>query len=142
MRAVIMGGTSGIGLATAEKLTKSGIDVTVTGRNEAKVADARGKFAGAEQLDGTDRDAVAAFFARFGPFEHLVADDQLVAEQGVDDPSDAVVGQAAVEGLDQLGGGEVADPVSGGHGGVAERDQDVTFCRFPRARGGRGSPGR
>src|ERR1700722_6933910 len=48
MRAVVMGGTSGIGLATAERL------------------------AGAERLDGTDRGAVAAFFKRLGQFEHLV----------------------------------------------------------------------
>ena len=30
MRALIMGGTSGIGLATAERLTADGIEVTVT----------------------------------------------------------------------------------------------------------------
>ena len=43
----------------------------------------------------------------------FVADEQVVAEQGVDDSSDAVVGQAAVEGFDELGGGEVADSVPG-----------------------------
>ena len=52
-------------------------------------------------------------------------DDQVVAQQGVDDLADGVVGQAAVEGLDELGGGEVADPVPGVDGGDAERDQDV-----------------
>lgn len=72
MRALVMGGTSGIGLATAELLAKSGIDVTVTGRDPAKLAGLEGKFAGAERLDGTDRDAVTAFFERFGSFEHLV----------------------------------------------------------------------
>jgi NAD(P)-dependent dehydrogenase (short-subunit alcohol dehydrogenase family) len=72
MRAVIMGGTSGIGLATATQLDSTGIEVTVTGRDPAKLADLAGKFAAAEQLDSTDRDAVAAFFARLGPFEHLV----------------------------------------------------------------------
>ncbi len=35
----------------------------------------------------------------------LVDDDQVVAQLGVDDASDAVVGEAAVEGLDQVGGG-------------------------------------
>jgi NAD(P)-dependent dehydrogenase (short-subunit alcohol dehydrogenase family) len=72
MRAVVMGGTSGIGLATAEQLTNAGIDITVTGRDPAKLAGLAGKFAGAERLDGTDRDAVAAFFERFGSFDHLV----------------------------------------------------------------------
>jgi NAD(P)-dependent dehydrogenase (short-subunit alcohol dehydrogenase family) len=67
-----MGGTSGIGLATAEKLTKAGIEVTVTGRDPAKLAGLEGCFAGTERLDGTDREAVGAFFARYGSFEHLV----------------------------------------------------------------------
>lgn len=72
MRAVIMGGTSGIGLATAEKLTTDGIEVTVTGRDPAKLADAKSRSADAVQLDSTDRDAVSGFFAQFGAFEHLV----------------------------------------------------------------------
>jgi NAD(P)-dependent dehydrogenase (short-subunit alcohol dehydrogenase family) len=72
MRAVVMGGTSGIGLATAEHLASAAFDVTVTGRDPVKLADVAGRFAGAERLDGTDRSAVAAFFKRLGPFEHLV----------------------------------------------------------------------
>jgi len=72
MRAVVMGGTSGIGLATAGQLTNAGIDVTVTGRDPAKLAGVAGKVAGAERLDGTDREAVREFFGRFGSFEHLV----------------------------------------------------------------------
>src|ERR1700728_2974936 len=72
MRAVVMGGTSGIGLATAEQLTGDKLDVTVTGRDPVKLADLEGRFAGVEQLDGIDRDAVAAFSKRLGPFEHLV----------------------------------------------------------------------
>jgi NAD(P)-dependent dehydrogenase (short-subunit alcohol dehydrogenase family) len=72
MHAVVMGGTSGIGLATAQQLTRAKIDVTVTGRDPVKLADLEGRFAGAERLDGTDRDAVAAFFGRLGQFEHLV----------------------------------------------------------------------
>src|SRR3954464_12256668 len=43
----------------------------------------------------------------------FVADDQVVAQQGVDDPSDGVVGQGPVEGLDQVGCGEVPDLVPG-----------------------------
>jgi NAD(P)-dependent dehydrogenase (short-subunit alcohol dehydrogenase family) len=72
MRAVVMGGTSGIGLAAAEQLTRAGIDVTVTGRDRAKLASVEHRFVGAEQLDGTDRVAVSAFFSRLEPFEHLV----------------------------------------------------------------------
>lgn len=72
MRALVMGGTSGIGLATAETLTDAGIDVTLTGRDPGKLAEVSGRFAGAERLDGTDREAVAGFFERYGSFEHLV----------------------------------------------------------------------
>jgi NAD(P)-dependent dehydrogenase (short-subunit alcohol dehydrogenase family) len=67
-----MGGTSGIGLATAEKLTDQGMEVTVIGRDPAKLADAERRFAGAVQCDGTDNDAVTGFFGPYGPFEHLV----------------------------------------------------------------------
>lgn len=72
MRAVIMGGTSGIGLATAEQLTAVGVEVIVTGRDPAKLARLDGRFAQAERLDGTDREAVVKFFGRLGSFEHLV----------------------------------------------------------------------
>jgi NAD(P)-dependent dehydrogenase (short-subunit alcohol dehydrogenase family) len=72
MRVLIMGGTSGIGLAAAQLLTEQGAEVTVTGRDVAKLERARHAFAGAERLDGTERSAVSAFFQRFGAFEHLV----------------------------------------------------------------------
>jgi NAD(P)-dependent dehydrogenase (short-subunit alcohol dehydrogenase family) len=72
MRVVIMGGTSGIGLATAEQLTDAGIEVVVTGRDPVRLAGLRDRFAGVEQLDGTDRDAVSAFFSGLGSVEHLV----------------------------------------------------------------------
>ena len=72
MRALIMGGTSGIGLATAEQLTGAGVDVIVTGRDRSKLARLDGRFALAERLDGTDRDAVMKFFERLGSFEHLI----------------------------------------------------------------------
>ena len=39
-----------------------------------------------------------------------------------------VVGQAAVEGLGELGGGEVADLVPGLHGGDAEGDEQVALA--------------
>jgi NAD(P)-dependent dehydrogenase (short-subunit alcohol dehydrogenase family) len=71
MRAVIMGGTSGIGLATAERLAADGAEVTVTGRDQGRL-DAVPAPIAAERLDGTDRAAVADFFARTGEFDHLV----------------------------------------------------------------------
>ena len=72
MRVVIMGGTSGIGLATAAKLTAQGAEVVVTGRDEGRLAAVGERAARAERVDGTDADAVAAFFAGEGEFDHLV----------------------------------------------------------------------
>ncbi|SEG88171.1 NAD(P)-dependent dehydrogenase, short-chain alcohol dehydrogenase family [Actinacidiphila yanglinensis] len=72
MRVVIMGGTAGIGLATARALRADGAEVVVTGRNEERLAAAAAEGLTAERLDGTDEDAVAAFFERTGGFEHLV----------------------------------------------------------------------
>lgn len=72
MRVVIMGGTSGIGLATAEKLTAAGAEVIVTGRDEERLAAVKDRVAAAEQVDGTDAGAVTAFFERVGDFDHLV----------------------------------------------------------------------
>ena len=56
---------------------------------------------------------------------HLIDDDQVVAEQVLDNAADGVVGQAAVEGLGEVGGGEVADLGSCLDGRDAERDQAV-----------------
>ena len=52
----------------------------------------------------------------------FVADDLVVAEQAVDHLADGVVGQCPVEGLDQLGGGEVPGLVPDADGGDAERE--------------------
>ena len=49
-------------------------------------------------------------------------------QEGVDDLGDAVVGEAAVEVLDEVGGGEVADPESLGDGGVAEGEEEVALA--------------
>jgi NAD(P)-dependent dehydrogenase (short-subunit alcohol dehydrogenase family) len=72
MRVVIMGGTAGIGLATARTLTAAGADVTVTGRDPGRLAAAKPHVTSAEQVDGTDGPAVSAFFGRTGEFDHLV----------------------------------------------------------------------
>ena len=56
------------------------------------------------------------------------------AQEGVDHAADAVVGQTAVEGLDELGGGEVADPMPGVDGGDAERDQQMALTSAGNAR--------
>jgi NAD(P)-dependent dehydrogenase (short-subunit alcohol dehydrogenase family) len=72
MRVVVMGGTSGIGLATAEKLAADGAEVIVTGRDPEKLAAVKDRVVGAEQVDGVSESAVTEFFERIGAFDHLV----------------------------------------------------------------------
>lgn len=72
MRALVMGGTSGIGLATAERLTAEGMEVTVTGRDATKLTAVEGRVKHAEQVDATDHAQVAAFLDRLGEIDHLV----------------------------------------------------------------------
>src|ERR1700684_452400 len=72
---VIVGGSSGIGLATARHLLASGARVTITGCNETRLAEARrqiGPEVQAVPMDAAAADALPAQFARIGNFDHLV----------------------------------------------------------------------
>ena len=72
---VIVGGSSGIGLATARHLLESGARVTITGRSETRLAEAKRKLgpdAQAMAMDATAADALPAQFAKIGKFDHLV----------------------------------------------------------------------
>ena len=72
--AIIVGGSSGIGLATAKHLIAKGYRVTVTGRDRSKLDAAKAGLGDAETvaIDATDRPAMRAFFAGTGGFDHLV----------------------------------------------------------------------
>lgn len=72
MRVVIMGGTSGIGLAAAEAFAADGAEVIVTGRDPEKLAAVKDRVTAAEQVDATAPEAVTAFLDRTGAFDHLV----------------------------------------------------------------------
>jgi NAD(P)-dependent dehydrogenase (short-subunit alcohol dehydrogenase family) len=72
MRVIVMGGTSGIGLAVAERLAAEGAEVVVTGRNPERLAAVKDRVSAAEQVDGTVEAEVAAFFDRVGEVDHLV----------------------------------------------------------------------
>ena len=71
---VIVGGSSGIGLATARHLLASGARVTITGRNETRLAEANDSSALKRRPPyGRDRGGRAcAQFAQIGKFDHLV----------------------------------------------------------------------
>lgn len=69
---VVAGGTSGIGLATAQRFKQLGGDVTVTGRKAEKVRAAESLGLKAVVLDSSDRHSLDSFFSTYGRFDHLV----------------------------------------------------------------------
>ena len=71
--ALIIGGASGIGLATAKALTDDGCRVTIADLNaERAAAEAEKIGAAAEAVDVTDEDSVAALFERTGRLDVVV----------------------------------------------------------------------
>jgi NAD(P)-dependent dehydrogenase (short-subunit alcohol dehydrogenase family) len=82
-RVVVLGGTSGIGLATAKAAAAAGAGVVVASRNPTKVKSALAELpTGSEgyPVDASSSEELAAFFERVGEFDHLAytAGDNLV----------------------------------------------------------------
>ncbi len=74
-KALVLGGTSGIGLAIARRLLSAGAGVVVMGRDPDRLTAATDELgAGAEgrALDVLDRPAMAAAFEALAPFDILV----------------------------------------------------------------------
>lgn len=72
-KVVVVGGSSGIGLATAEQAKKLGADVVIASRSADKVKAAADKI-GAKGIptDVTSDDSVTALFKACGPVDHVV----------------------------------------------------------------------
>jgi NAD(P)-dependent dehydrogenase (short-subunit alcohol dehydrogenase family) len=73
-RVVIIGGTSGLGFASARALAEEGASVVVASRSRESIDKAVASLpAGTEgqTVDVTDEDSVRALFERVGPFDHL-----------------------------------------------------------------------
>lgn len=72
--AVIIGGSSGIGLASAQKLLASGLRVTITGRNQKRLDEACQAVPGIETvvMDAAATETLSATLSRIGPLDHLV----------------------------------------------------------------------
>ena len=73
--AVFVGGSSGIGLASAQAVAAEGARVVIGGRSEPRLRAAAERIGGrveAHTVDITDEASVARFFDAVGPLDHLV----------------------------------------------------------------------
>jgi len=72
-KVVVVGGSSGIGLSTAEMAKREGADVIVASRNAARLGAVAEKLnAVAIAADVTDDNSVANLFRNTGPVDHVV----------------------------------------------------------------------
>jgi NAD(P)-dependent dehydrogenase (short-subunit alcohol dehydrogenase family) len=74
-RVIIIGGTSGLGFATAEAAAQEGAAVVVASSSRAKVDSAIARLPDGSEghvLDLSNEEEVRAFFDRIGEFDHLV----------------------------------------------------------------------
>ena len=73
-KVVVIGGSSGIGLAVAKQALADGAEVTIASRNIDKLNRANkllGDKASIETVDATSAEAVQQLYARVGNFDHL-----------------------------------------------------------------------
>ena len=72
---VIMGGTSGIGLATAKIIANKGAKILITGRDSDKLKQAISQLSGDVEglpVDATSYNNLSNFYKNLGIFDHLV----------------------------------------------------------------------
>jgi NAD(P)-dependent dehydrogenase (short-subunit alcohol dehydrogenase family) len=74
-RVVIVGGSSGIGLAVAEEAASQGAEVVIVSSNAERVQEAVQSIGGdarGQAVDVSDEKAVESFFTNIGAFDHLI----------------------------------------------------------------------
>src|SRR5712675_919286 len=74
-RVVVLGGSSGIGLAVSEQAASQGASVIIASSSAERVQKAVESIGGEAQgqaVDVSDERAVATFFSKLGAFDHLV----------------------------------------------------------------------
>jgi NAD(P)-dependent dehydrogenase (short-subunit alcohol dehydrogenase family) len=89
-RVLVLGGSSGIGLATAKAATTAGAKVTLASRSTGKVnaaAAQAGKGAVGVALDTTNDAALEAFFSRQPEWDHIVVSVAAGRSSGLQDLS-------------------------------------------------------
>jgi len=72
-KALVFGGTSGIGLAATRQLVERGAKVIAISRNPDRARDVAPAGVELRQCDVTDRDALSTFLAECAPFDILVS---------------------------------------------------------------------
>jgi len=71
-KALVFGGTSGIGLATVQQLSELGAEVIAIGRNPEKITELPANTT-VKKCDVLNREAIQALYAECGPFDILVS---------------------------------------------------------------------
>ena len=71
-KAIVFGGTSGIGLATTQQLAAAGAEVIAISRDPSKAGDVPDNVT-LKACDVRDRDALSALFAECAPFDILIS---------------------------------------------------------------------
>ncbi|MFJ9370853.1 SDR family NAD(P)-dependent oxidoreductase [Nocardia sp. NPDC101769] len=88
----VVGGTSGIGLATARRLRARGATVHIVGRSKQRLGEVAATDPGliGHQADGSDSEAIAAVAAQIGTIDWLVV--TLAGSEGVGPIADLDLG--------------------------------------------------
>jgi NAD(P)-dependent dehydrogenase (short-subunit alcohol dehydrogenase family) len=74
-RVVIIGGSSGIGLATAKAVAEEGAQIIIASRDESKLLAAKKQIKGdvsTKNLDVRSEEQIRRFFSDIDPFDHLI----------------------------------------------------------------------
>ncbi|WP_263359938.1 SDR family oxidoreductase [Acidicapsa ligni] len=73
-RVLVVGGSSGIGLATAAAALAAGAHVTIASHDASKLKDAQSRLGEVEvyNVDTRDNDSIEAMFTQLGAFDHIV----------------------------------------------------------------------
>lgn len=96
-RTAVLGGASGIGLATAHRLVEEGADVAVGARDERHLTEAKealGDGARTIAVDATEKESLRAFYEQAGPIDDLVV---TVTRRGGAGPASELADQDLVD---------------------------------------------